>query len=76
MQPEGKSALVTGADSGIGRAIAASKTIPLARVGTAEEMAEVGLFLASDAARYVTGASYIGEAASCWSVASEPCGRR
>jgi NAD(P)-dependent dehydrogenase (short-subunit alcohol dehydrogenase family) len=61
MQPEGKSALVTGADSGIGRAIAASKTIPLARVGTAEEMAEVGLFLASDAARYVMGASYFGD---------------
>jgi NAD(P)-dependent dehydrogenase (short-subunit alcohol dehydrogenase family) len=41
-----------------GQEEAARKKIPLGRVGTAEEVADVALFLASDAARYVTGASY------------------
>jgi NAD(P)-dependent dehydrogenase (short-subunit alcohol dehydrogenase family) len=33
--------------------------IPLGRIGTAEEVADVALFLASDAARYVTGQQLI-----------------
>ena len=32
-------------------------TIPMGRVGTAEEVAQVFLFLASDLASYVTGAT-------------------
>jgi 3-oxoacyl-[acyl-carrier protein] reductase len=32
-----------------------AEQVPLGRLGTAEEVAEVAIFLASDAARYVSG---------------------
>jgi len=35
-----------------------SGIIPLGRVGTPQEVAEVALFLASDASSYVTGSTY------------------
>jgi NAD(P)-dependent dehydrogenase (short-subunit alcohol dehydrogenase family) len=36
-----------------------ARHIPLGRVGTPDEVADVALFLASDAARYVTGADLV-----------------
>jgi glucose 1-dehydrogenase len=40
------------------RAAQAARKIPLGRIGTPQDVADVALFLVSDAARYVTGASY------------------
>lgn len=69
---ENKVALVTGAGSGIGQAIAkyladagAKKhrefvlsTVPMGRYGVPEDVASATLFLASDEAKFVTGADF------------------
>ena len=69
LELQGKRVLVTGSSSGIGKAItsaylagpageAVRAQIPLGRVGTSHELVAASMFLASDAASYVTGAVF------------------